>query len=129
MMETHARKIVEVYRQAIADSAQARKNGEIADQALFESAAAALFKAYPHEIHGGGEPVERIPVETPLLPCPFCGGAAEFVRVGTLRRSCIVGCIDCGARLETGEVAAAGQRWNARKPLERQAKLLRKKTV
>ncbi len=51
-----------------------------------------------------------------LLPCPFCGGGAEFERMGTARQSCIVACQECGCRLETGEVSQCGQRWNTRSP-------------
>ena len=47
-----------------------------------------------------------------LKPCPFCGGAAEFERIGTGRRSCIVVCTDCGCRLETGETWDSGTAWN-----------------
>ena len=50
-----------------------------------------------------------------LLPCPFCGGEAEFERVGTPRQSCIVACTDCGGRLETSEEGGAcGSQWNDR---------------
>lgn len=49
-----------------------------------------------------------------LLPCPFCGGAAEFERRGTGRQSCIVACTDCGCRLETGETWNSGRQWNTR---------------
>lgn len=50
-----------------------------------------------------------------LLPCPFCGGEAEFERMGTPRQSCIVACTDCGGRLETSEEGAAcGSQWNDR---------------
>ena len=50
-----------------------------------------------------------------LLPCPFCGGEAEFERMGTPRQSCIVACTDCGGRLEASEEGAAcGSQWNDR---------------
>lgn len=48
-----------------------------------------------------------------LLPCPFCGGEAEVERKGTARRSAIVFCEDCGARLESNE-SGAGRLWNER---------------
>lgn len=52
-----------------------------------------------------------------LKPCPFCGGAAEFERLGTGRVSCIVVCEDCGARHESGDSgAASGESWNRRHP-------------
>lgn len=51
-----------------------------------------------------------------LLPCPFCGGAAKFERLGTARQSCIVACDNCGARLETGEIWNRGAQWNTRHP-------------
>lgn len=50
-----------------------------------------------------------------LKPCPFCGGIAEFERMGTPRQSCIIACTDCGCRLETGETWASGIAWNERK--------------
>jgi len=50
-----------------------------------------------------------------LLPCPFCGGEAEFERMGTPRQSCIVACTDCGGRLESSEEGAGcGSEWNDR---------------
>lgn len=42
-----------------------------------------------------------------LKPCPFCGGDADFKRVGTAKMSCIVSCIDCGCTLEANEVGEA----------------------
>jgi Lar family restriction alleviation protein len=50
-----------------------------------------------------------------LLPCPFCGGEAEFERLGTRRQSCIVVCIDCGCRLESADQDDnCGVSWNTR---------------
>lgn len=50
-----------------------------------------------------------------LKPCPFCGGDADFKRVGTAKMSCIVSCIDCGCTLEANEVGeACGTTQNAR---------------
>jgi Lar family restriction alleviation protein len=50
-----------------------------------------------------------------LLPCPFCGGEAEFEREGTNRRSCIVRCRNCGARHESSdEGKRSGGSWNTR---------------
>lgn len=50
-----------------------------------------------------------------LLPCPFCGGAAEFVRSGTSRQSCIVNCTECGASLESADEGdSSGRTWNMR---------------
>lgn len=50
-----------------------------------------------------------------LKPCPFCGGDAEFERVGTPRQSCIVVCNDCGARLESSDEGdMSGTAWNRR---------------
>jgi len=50
-----------------------------------------------------------------LLPCPFCGGEAEFERMGTPRQSCIVVCGNCGARHESGDEGARnGTQWNRR---------------
>ncbi len=51
----------------------------------------------------------------PLLPCPFCRGAASFERMGTRRQSCIITCGNCGARHESGDEGAnSGQSWNTR---------------
>jgi Lar family restriction alleviation protein len=49
-----------------------------------------------------------------LKPCPFCGGKAEFERVGTQRESCIVTCEDCGGRHESGDTWDSGSSWNRR---------------
>lgn len=51
-----------------------------------------------------------------LEPCPFCGGNAEFERLGTNTQSCIVFCEMCGARLESNEAGEyCGDQWNRRK--------------
>jgi Lar family restriction alleviation protein len=47
-----------------------------------------------------------------LLPCPFCGGTAEFI--GDRRKSTIVACTECGASLETVEEWGQGRAWNTR---------------
>jgi len=39
-----------------------------------------------------------------LKTCPFCKGKAEIVRMGTIRRSMIIACEDCGCTLESGDV-------------------------
>ena len=50
-----------------------------------------------------------------LLPCPFCGGEAEFERLGTSRCSSIVVCQNCGCRVEANEVGDFnGDHWNRR---------------
>lgn len=49
-----------------------------------------------------------------LLPCPFCGGEAEFEWIGTTRYSVIVTCADCGCSLENGETFKHGTAWNTR---------------
>ncbi len=50
-----------------------------------------------------------------LAPCPFCGGYAEFERMGGPRHSCIVACVECGCRLETNEQwPNIGKQWNVR---------------
>lgn len=50
-----------------------------------------------------------------LLPCPFCGGDAEFERMGDRRQSCIVACTDCGCRHESSdEHENNGASWNSR---------------
>lgn len=51
-----------------------------------------------------------------LLPCPFCGGAAEIERHGTARQSMIAACQHCGARMESGDVSGLTRdlAWNRR---------------
>lgn len=49
-----------------------------------------------------------------LLPCPFCGGEAEFDRYGTSRMSTIVSCTECGGLLENGATFDHGRGWNKR---------------
>lgn len=52
-----------------------------------------------------------------LKPCPFCGGKADFERMGTSRQSCIVECGRCGVRHESSdEYGRSGQSWNERQP-------------
>jgi Lar family restriction alleviation protein len=55
-----------------------------------------------------------------LKRCPFCGGEAEIERPGTARQSMIVTCTDCGAQMESGNVAGltepSGYAWNRRAP-------------
>ena len=51
----------------------------------------------------------------PLKPCPFCGEAAAFERLGSGRQSCIVACGSCGARHESGDSGdLSGRSWNRR---------------
>lgn len=53
-----------------------------------------------------------------LLPCPFCGGEAEFERTGTRGHSCIVQCTSCGALRESSdEYERSGSSWNDRAAL------------
>jgi Lar family restriction alleviation protein len=52
-----------------------------------------------------------------LKPCPFCGEAAEFKRLGDRRASTIVSCTYCGASLECGEEWDHGSAWNTRADL------------
>ena len=52
-----------------------------------------------------------------LLPCPFCGGLADFERIGTRRHSCIVACTNCGCRHESSDEGRfSGDSWNRREP-------------
>ena len=55
--------------------------------------------------------------EPELLPCPFCGGEAEIVRLGDRRRSTQYNCTMCGCFLETGEDWGHGTAWNRRAAL------------
>jgi Lar family restriction alleviation protein len=53
--------------------------------------------------------------KTKLLPCPFCGGEAIIMQLGTFRRSCVIGCTECHCRLESNEEDSfCGQQWNQR---------------
>ena len=57
--------------------------------------------------------------EETLKACPFCGGEAEIEQTGTNRRSCIVSCLDCGARNEgPDEYENSGKAWNTRQSPE-----------
>ncbi len=50
-----------------------------------------------------------------LLPCPFCGGTPEIIRMGTPRQSSQIGCTECGALLESNENEwSTGTNWNRR---------------
>ena len=50
-----------------------------------------------------------------LKPCPFCGGEAEYKRVGNPRQSEIVGCTDCHCTLESSDQDHySGSSWNTR---------------
>lgn len=53
-----------------------------------------------------------------LLSCPFCGGEAQIERHGSQRQSMIVGCTQCGCRVESGDVSGLTPperwRWNRR---------------
>ena len=73
--------------------------------------------------------------EIKLLPCPFCGGEAEFYRMTTRQNfrwsDCVgVRCKTCGASCSTvlydarihpndEEYYEAAKAWNTRKPIER----------
>ena len=49
-----------------------------------------------------------------LKECPFCGDEEiRVIRVGTPAVSCIVGCTNCGAELESNEIGS-GHYWNDR---------------
>jgi ribosomal protein L37AE/L43A len=50
-----------------------------------------------------------------LKECPFCGGEAEFDRIGTSRQSEIVKCTDCHCTLESSDQDHySGSSWNTR---------------
>lgn len=55
-----------------------------------------------------------------LKPCPFCGEAAEFERMGTGRQSCIVRCTHCNTTHESGDTGEhSGSSWNRRADLKK----------
>lgn len=53
-----------------------------------------------------------------LKACPFCGGEAEIERKGTQRASMIICCVNCGCKVESGDVFGmtdpAYYTWNTR---------------
>ena len=54
-------------------------------------------------------------IESTPLPCPFCGGEAELIRLGSRRCSCQIACTQCGGRHESSdEGARSGESWNER---------------
>lgn len=38
----------------------------------------------------------------------------SFERIGTKRQSCIINCLNCGCKLESGETWDSGDNWNKR---------------
>lgn len=49
--------------------------------------------------------------------CPFCGGEPEIIRLGTSKVSQIVGCKQCGCKLESNENGTKAEEdyeWNKR---------------
>ena len=59
-----------------------------------------------------------------LEVCPFCGGDAQFERVGTPRQSTIVACSECACRLESPDEFNYSTSWNRRTPSPAAAELL-----
>lgn len=55
-----------------------------------------------------------------LLPCPFCGGKAEFVPHSKWKKpwGC-VRCVKCGARTDDVKEPNAHEYWNVRFPCEK----------
>lgn len=50
-----------------------------------------------------------------LKPCPFCGNEAELVRMGNIRQSMQIQCLECGCFLESSETELGSDcRWNTR---------------
>lgn len=60
--------------------------------------------------------------DTKLKPCPFCGGKAEFVKMGIAKDIPLgfVRCTECGIRLRQGNCTEdfARNEWNTRKPMD-----------
>ena len=56
-----------------------------------------------------------------LRECPFCGGKAEIKRNGAARGPMLIGCTDCHAELESGDVVGLtlpqNYQWNRRAAL------------
>lgn len=65
-----------------------------------------------------------------LKPCPFCGGEAETIKMGQyngeiiynsngeprIRPFAVIGCKDCGARIEEQDEEELADMWNTRTP-------------
>jgi transcription initiation factor TFIIIB Brf1 subunit/transcription initiation factor TFIIB len=52
-------------------------------------------------------------MKTTLRRCPFCGSHPEVHREGTRGYSCVIGCANCGCKLESNEIGY-GDEWNRR---------------
>lgn len=52
-------------------------------------------------------------MKTNLRRCPFCGSHPEVHREGTRGYSCVIGCTNCGCKLESNEIGY-GEEWNRR---------------
>lgn len=67
---------------------------------------------------------------TKLKRCPFCGGEAEMIKMGQyngeiiynsngeprIRPFVVIGCKDCGARIEEQDEEELADMWNTRTP-------------
>lgn len=67
---------------------------------------------------------------TKLKRCPFCGGEAEMIKMGQyngeiiynsngeprIRPFAVIGCKDCGARIEEQDEEELADMWNTRTP-------------
>jgi hypothetical protein len=60
-----------------------------------------------------------LPTSNELLPCPFCGGDAEPIRIGSHYQSAQIQCCNCGCLIESaGEGARSWDAWNRRAAAE-----------
>ena len=56
----------------------------------------------------------RLPKDIPLLPCPCCGGKAEFDDYDVEHGEVLVRCVDCDLNTVPRSYEEAAAQWNRR---------------
>lgn len=56
----------------------------------------------------------RLPKDIPLLPCPCCGGKAEFDDYDIANRQVLVRCVECDLNTVPRSHEEAAVQWNRR---------------